>query len=185
MKIQFIDKLLGYDGSELRSHWILENTAIFGDALVTFVGPCKVTADHMVDLEDVLQHKNIYSESMLHFLVEHFDCDLEKMILRQRLLICLMQAELMDAVGGAKIVRKGDDLFLDEFKLTVSIATSSPVSSLIHAGMNISSANTPVPTKGLNDFGINPQAFATGVMNRYSEEIAAIKKARAKVKGVR
>ncbi|MBX7148906.1 DUF366 family protein [bacterium] len=183
MNIHFIEKETAYNGSQLRSHFILNNTGLYGDGIVAFIGPCDVKLDHMVDLEDVIAKKSIYSESMLHFIVEHFDMDLERMVLRQRLLISLIQTELLDQLDQ-KIVRRGDDLYLDEYKLTVSIATTTPVSCVIHTGININSNNTPVLTQGLNDFGINPQAFARAVMNRYAEEIAGVTKACTKVRGV-
>ncbi|MBI4412193.1 MAG: DUF366 family protein [Deltaproteobacteria bacterium] len=182
MQSKFLDQEISYDGSQLVSHWILRNGGLRGDAIVSFVGPCRVGLDSMVDLEDVIQKKAIFSESMLHFIIEHFDADLEKTILRQRLLVSQIQQELADL--KVAVVRKGNDLYLDHYKLNVSIATASPVSTLIHAGINIISRNTPVPTKGLQDFDLNPQAFARSVMNRYLEEMEGIRWARCKVRSV-
>lgn len=185
MRSSFVEQIVSYDGSQLESHWILKTAGIRGDAIVSFTGPAKVDLTHMVDLEDVIQKKPIFSENMLHFIVEHFDPDLEKMILRQRLLVSLIQHEWNECLQGERVVRSGDDLFLGENKLTVSIATRSPVSCLIHTGVNISSQNTPLPTKGLEDFDLNPQAFATSVMNRYVEEMEGVRWAGCKVRGVR
>lgn len=184
MKINFIEKETLYDGSQLKSHWILKNTGLYGDAIISFIGAAHVDLAHLVDVEDVLNKKPIYSEKMLHFIVEHFDLDLERMILRQFLLVSLIQQELLDCLPDQKIVRRGDDLFIDQNKLTVSIATISPVSCLIHTAINISSKGTPVPTMGLNDFHLNPQAIAYAVMNRYLNEIEGIARARSKVRGV-
>ncbi len=184
MQSQFIEKEITYDGTQLKSHWMYENFGLQGNSIVSFVGPCRVDLSHMVDLEDVLQKKPIFSEKMLHFIVEYFDHDLEKMILRQRLLICLMQEELMREVPDTVFVRKGNDLFVDHFKLSVSIATLSPVSTLIHTGINIISRNTPVPTQGLEDFGLNPVAFGWGLINRFIEEMKSVDWARCKVRGV-
>ncbi|MBI2346914.1 MAG: DUF366 family protein, partial [Deltaproteobacteria bacterium] len=78
----------------------------------------------------------------------------------------------------------GNDLFEGTAKLSVSIATASPISTLMHTGINILSTNTPVMTKGLHDYGIDPAPFATKVMARYAEEIAGVVHARAKVRGV-
>lgn len=185
MKSKFLENQIAYDGTQLKSHWILETTEIKGDAIVAFVGPCNVALDHMVDLEDVIQKKSIFSKSMLHFIVEKFEDDLEKTILRQRLLVSLIQHELMFDRPDLKVNRQGDDLFTDHYKWTVSIATASPVSTLIHTGINISTQNTPVPTKGLEEFNINPQAFATSVMNRFKEEMEGVRWARCKVKSVK
>ncbi|MDO8518723.1 MAG: DUF366 family protein [Deltaproteobacteria bacterium] len=185
METKFIETPIDYDGTQLRSHWALETCGVKGDALVSFVGYAKVDLSHMVDLEDVIAKKPIYSEKMLHFIAEHFENDLEKMILRQRLFISLLKQDLEECLPDVRLTRKGDDLFLEHFKLTVSIATISPVSVLMHTGINILSRNTPVPTKGLEDFGLNPAAVARSVMNRYAEEVKGIRWARAKVRGVR
>lgn len=182
MQSQFIEKEILYDGTQLRSHWILENFGLRGNAVVSFIGSCNVKLERMVDLEDVMGGKPIFSEKMLHFIVENFDTDLEKMILYQRLLVSQIQQEL--AKGNIFVVRKGNDLFSDHFKLNVSIAAASPVSTLIHTGINISSNNTPVPTKGLADFDLDPQVLARSVMKRFVEEMEGVRWARCKVRGV-
>lgn len=184
MLTHFHDKPLKYDGTELRSHFAYDTFGVLGDSIVAFIGPCDVKTNHMVDLEDVHQGLFIRSEDMLHFIVEHFEFDLSHTIALQRLLVSLIIQDMHDALPEVRLTRKGDDIFDDVFKLSVSIATASPVSTLIHVGVNVSSKNTPVPTKGLADYGLNPYAVARGVMNRYKEEIASMAKARAKVRGV-
>ncbi|HBF12164.1 MAG TPA: DUF366 domain-containing protein [Deltaproteobacteria bacterium] len=184
MKTFFIEKETAYDGTQLHSHWVLNQTGIYGDVIAAFIGPARVDLEHMVDLEDVLAKKPIFSHKMLHFIAEHFDDDLEKMILRQRLFISCLQTDLLECLPEEKIIRRGDDLFSEYFKLTVSIATKSSVSTLMHTAINIDSHDTPVPTKGLDDFKLNAQAMARSVMNRYVEELEGVARARAKVKGV-
>lgn len=184
MHKKFLEIETTYDGRLLRSHWIYERTGLIGDAIVSFIGPCEVHLEQMVDLEDVARKAPIYSSLMLHFIVEHFGGDLKHMILYQRLLIVCLQEELMCEGGLAGLRRRGDDLYLEGNKLTVSIATSSPISHLIHTGINIISEGTPVPTKGLRDLGLNPQAFAVSVMNRFLDECEGINRARAKVRPV-
>jgi len=138
----------------------------------------------MVDLEDVLAEDHIYSEDMLHFIIEHFDMDLEKTVTRQRLFIAVIK-ETLDARGIRGVTREGDDLFRGQDKLSVSIATLSPVSSMIHTGLNISSHNTPVSTVSLQDLGIEDYLdFGTEVAEAYASEVASIKAARCKVRGV-
>ncbi|MBF0104615.1 MAG: DUF366 family protein [Deltaproteobacteria bacterium] len=184
MKTYFHEQTIKYTGEQLSSHFAYKNFSLKGDSIVSFIGPCDVSLDHMVDLEDVAQKKHIYSENMLHFIVEHFHDHLTTVIAFQRLLIDLVRHEICESKEGLIIQRRGDDLFDDIYKLTVSIATRSPLSSLIHAGINISSKNTPVPTRGLEDYQINPHAVATGVLNRYRAEFEGIKQARCKVRGV-
>ncbi len=183
MKSHFSDKPLTYDGTQLRSHFAYNTFNILGDSIVSFIGPCDVKIDKLVDLEDVHNKQFIYSENMLHFIVEHFHRDLTLTIAWQRLLIDLIIQEMGEDSESLRLQRRGDDIYDDINKLSVSIATSSPVSCLIHTGINISSKNTPVQTKGLEDYNINPQALATGVINRYRAEIEDMKKARTKVRG--
>lgn len=171
---------IDYDGSQLRSHWILERTGKIGDAIVAFQGAADVGAAHMVDLEDKMAKAWIHSDLMLHFIVEHFGATLDLMICKQRLLVAIIGEEI-GAAASAHLVRCGNDLFNGDAKLSVSIATVSPVSGLIHTGVNVNSENTPVLTKGLADYHIEAGQFAQKVMERYCEEMEGIEKARAKV----
>ena len=77
-------------------------------------------------------------------------------------------------------------MFFEDKKLTVSIATKSITSTLIHTGVNILSEGAPVKASGLtSELGIeNIKEFALEVMKRYSEEIDDIILAGTKVRGV-
>ena len=121
----------------------------------------------MVDLEDVKAKARIYSDSMLHFIVEHHNPDLENAILRQLLLTTIVNEVIIEAKPGRDIRRDGSDLYDDDAKLSISIATVTPLSSLIHFGINISSSNTPVKTRGLQDYGLDPRIVAESVMEKY------------------
>lgn len=184
MKAYYSDKTLPYDGTQLRSHFAYETFQICGDSIVAFQGPANVKIEHMVDKEDVMANAPIFSQNMLHFIVEHFTDNFEWAIACQRLLVCCLLEDLQECLEEQTLVRRGDDIYEDNCKLTVSIATRSPVSCLIHTGINISSKNTPVLTKGLEDYKLIPQSFATSVMNRYIAEICGMQKARAKVRGI-
>jgi uncharacterized protein len=185
---KWIDQEIPYTGAELRSHFIYERFDLLGDALVAFAGPCRVDLPQMVDLEDVKQKRPIASEKMLHFIGEFFGMNLKTLVFLQRLLIALFFEELIHRGGASDrsppLRRLGDDLYDGEAKLSVSIATLSPVSGLIHAGINISSRNTPVPTKGLNDYGIDPAEFARGVLKAFANEVESAGRATCKVRGV-
>jgi len=183
MQIHFHAEPLAYQGPELTSHFIYNRFGLRGDAMVAFAGPCEVHLKDMVDLEDVHADAPIYSESMLHFLIEHFQTPLETMVLRQRLLTAQIQTHLQ-AAGQTQVRRSGDDLYDGSNKLSVSIATVSPVSGLIHFGINLSSQNTPVPTRGLNDYGIEWQGFAQVILTAYLDEDRSIRQALTKVRWV-
>ena len=138
----------------------------------------------MVDIEDVINNEPIYSKLMLSFISEQFGIGLIEGVLRQRLLITIIK-ELLEE-NGVFVVRNGDDLMIDGRKLSVSIATKSITSVLIHTGLNILSEGAPVKASGLtSELGIKDiKEFATKVMQRYSEELEDIVLASSKVRGV-
>jgi hypothetical protein len=184
MKTHYHDKTLPYDGSQLRAHFAYETFGVTGDSIIAFRGPCHVEGKALVDLEDQVAKLFIHSEDMLHFIIEHFDDNLDKVIAWQRLFVSCIIEELHSSVEDLRLQRKGDDIYDDDAKLSVSIATRSAVSCLIHTGINVSSKNTPITTKGLDDYELNPHALARGAMNRYQHEIEDMRWARAKVRGV-
>lgn len=171
-----------YDGNQLRSHWIFEESDLIGDAIVAFIGPADVPIAHMVDLVDVRDDAPIFSNLMLHFLIEHFDCDLNLAIARQRLLVAIAAEEISVRARSAVIRRSGNDLFDGDRKLSVSIATATPLSCCIHFAMNIDSAGTPVATRSLKDLGVDAKEIGDAIMGRYLSEIESMAIARCKVR---
>ena len=184
MKTKFIEEEIKYIGSQLSPHWIYKNFHIQGDAIVSFIGECEVHLTEMVDIEDVINNEPIYSKLMLSFISEQFGIGLIEGVLRQRLLMNIIK-ELLEE-RGVFVVRNGDDLLINGGKLSVSIATKSITSVLIHTGLNILSDGAPVKACGLkSELGIeNIKDFAIEVMKRYSEELDDIILASTKVRGV-
>lgn len=184
MKTFYIHDEIKYIGSQLSPHWIYKNFKIQGDAVVAFCGECDVKLTEMVDIEDVINNEPIYSKYMLNFITEQFNIGLVEGVLRQRLLITIIK-EILENFGFA-VKRNGDDLFVNDKKLSVSIATKSINSVLIHTGLNIISDGAPIAVSGLvSDLSIkNIKEFACLVMKKYSEELADIELASTKVRGV-
>lgn len=184
MKTLYIDKDIKYIGSQLAPHWIYRNFKIQGDAIVAFCGECEVKLTEMVDIEDVINNEPIYSKYMLSFISEQFGINLTEGVLRQRLLVTCIKEALERR--GIQVLRNGDDLFIKGKKLSVSIATKSVTSVLIHTGLNILSEGAPIPVSALKtDLGIeNIKEFAIEVMEKYSEELQDIILAMTKVRGV-
>ncbi len=184
MKTKFVDNEIKYEGFQLSPHWIYKNFNIQGDAIVAFIGECDVKLGEMVDIEDVINNEPIYSKSMLSFISEQFNIGLIEGVLRQRLMISTIKEELEQR--GYTVRRDGDDLFYDNRKLTVSIATKSQTSILIHTGVNIISTGAPVKASGLSeDIGITDiKGFALNIMQKYSDELDDIVMASTKVRGV-
>ena len=137
----------------------------------------------MVDIEDVKAEAPIYSPLMLHCIAEFFHTDLELAVYRQRLLVVTAK-ELVEGLIQQPVQRKGDDLYLPRSdntpgKFSVSIATASTTSTLIHTGFNIETEGTPVPTVGLAELEIDVDTFATELLRRYTQEIEDIRLARS------
>lgn len=184
MQTLLAEKEIKYEGWQLAPHWIYKNFKIQGDAIVAFIGECEVKLTEMVDIEDVINNEPIYSKNMLSFISEQFNVPLTEGVFRQRLLITIIKEELEKR--GIFVVRRGDDLFINGKKLSVSICTKSDTSILIHTGLNITSDGTPIPTVGLtDDLNIKDiNCFAENIMLRYSQEVDDIILATTKVRGV-
>jgi len=185
MKTKFLEQNLKYDGTQLAPHFIYKNFELMGDAIIAFEGPCEVKLTEMVDIEDVVNNEPIYSEHMLHFIGEFFNTDLIRGVFLQRLLVTTIKEQL-EMKYGKVLRRSGDDLFVGNGKLSVSIATKSPTSVLIHTALNVVTDNTPVKTSGLkSDLKIEDiKKFANEVMDAFSEEVKDIYLATTKVRGV-
>lgn len=136
MKCIILDKTLEYDGSQISSLWAYNLADVQADSIIAFRGGCDVKIEHMIDLEDRKQGDMIFSTDMVHFIIEHFDStDLKLVYARQRLFTAIV-AEVLSEYRN-DLIRKGDDLFVDGKKLTVSIASTSAVSQKIHFGINV------------------------------------------------
>ena len=180
-----IGKPLPYTGPELRPHWGLERTGVYGSLLTAFVGPCEVATGDLVDMEDRLASDHIRAASMLHVLAEFYGTTLEAGVLYQRLFMAWAERLLREE--GLKIERRGDDLFVGEGKLSVSIATVSPVSVLIHWGINIDPTGAPVRAAGLGALGWGSRealGFAKKLLSHYIGELEEIRVAQCKVRPV-
>jgi len=186
-------KTIEYDGSQLSPHWAFTNVDLKGDSIVSFRGPCSVEKRYMVDIEDQKENAIIKSPDMLHFLVEFFGCDVDRMVLVQRLLICVVMDALRDygMFDEADLEREYDNLYAyppgeeERGKLSVSVATVSPVSGLVHVGLNVTSAGTPVHTVGLAELGIDDiDRFAVEVLRRFVDEVQELSSDVCKVRPV-
>jgi hypothetical protein len=182
MLTRWIDAPLRYDGSQLRAHWILSQTALVGDALVAFRGPCAVSTAEMADLADV-DGPGIAGADLLHFVWESFsEPGLLLAVHRQRLLAAQAAELLRDLAPSAIVRRDGDDLWVGTGKLSISIATVTPVSSLIHFALNATQGGAPVETASLADLGVDAAAFARQLLGMVTAEQDSIAAARAKVR---
>lgn len=68
--------------------------------------------------------------------------------------------------------------------MTVSIATSSPTSVIIHFGVNVDGAGAPVEVADLGGLNVDAEELAAAVMSRYADEVDRFVEALSKVRGV-
>jgi hypothetical protein len=192
MRTKWFSERITYTGAELAPHWISARTQVFESAIVGFRGECKVASGEMVDLEDSRTGKFIASGEMLHFLGEWFEGSLELAVARQRLLIAgfaELLRERLPAEQAHGLIRRGNDLYLydsrgsrqEPAKLSVSIVTATPVSTLFHFGVNIDPSGAPVKAVGLAELGVDPESLALATLQSWKEEWDGMAKARCKV----
>ncbi len=180
MEIAFLEENHPYTGSELSSQFGHMTAGLLGDSAVAWVGPCEVQTDNLVDTEDVINNDIIFSESMVHFIIEVFHKDIFYGIWLQRFMTITVKDYIFERAKKV-LTRKGDDLYSDGKKLNVSIATVSPVSTLVHFGVNVKTDNTPVKTLGLSELGIDEKTFATDLLEKIKSEVIEVDKASKKV----
>jgi hypothetical protein len=181
MKQKTLKNGMLYDGSQIQPMWAFQELGIKGSSIVTWIGPMDIHSQELIDYEDV--GLKITSQEMVHFIIEHFDvqpADIRMCYHRQRLLV-MMVKELLEEIG-IKAHREGDDLYVGQGKLSVSIATCSVSSMKIHFALNLTSQGTPddVETVGLKE--CLPELtfediceLSKAISNKYAREIADIK----------
>ncbi|ABR56276.1 DUF366 family protein [Methanococcus aeolicus] len=182
---------IDYTGIEIEPLWAYKNFDIQKDSIVAFQGGLCVSIDNMKDLKDIKEEAKhgdilIKSSRAINFIVEHFDNpDLKMAYLRQRILIANTKEVIEEITNNTKkIIRKGDDLYYNNGKLSVSIACRGISSSKIHLGINIANEDTPnyINTSSLDDLGINimDDANINNIMEKiaikYGEEMEKIEK---------
>jgi hypothetical protein len=188
MQSLYIKDKMTYDGTQLKSLFAYLTYGVLGNSIVSWVGPCDISFEHMVDGEDLLAKSPIEGSEMLHFIIEIFDRDLFSGVALQRLFASIIRDYLQEtahiALGKNVLERDGDDIFWDDKKLNISIATKSPVSTLIHLAINCSNKGTPVPTCSLEDLKLSPEIVANDVMVKFQREFESVLKATQKVRPV-
>ncbi|RYZ65978.1 MAG: DUF366 family protein [Proteobacteria bacterium] len=186
MQSLFIDKKITYDGHQLKSLHAYLTYGVLGNSVISWVGPCNITFEHMVDGEDLIAGAKIEGAEMLHFIIEIFDRDLFSGVALQRLFTSIIRDYLQNAaqatLGKDVLERDGDDIFWDTRKLNISIAAKSPVSTMIHCAVNCTNRGTPVATCSLEDLKLQASKVATDVMVLLQREFESISKATQKVR---
>ena len=111
--------------------------------------------------------------------------------LRQRLLVMIFREILTEY--GVQTKREGDDIFVDNGKLSISIASVSLSSAKIHFALNLEDKGTPddVETIGLFDIRVNDKQIFNNdnllelinkTVSRYIDELETIENDISKTK---
>jgi hypothetical protein len=147
-----------------------------------------VSEARMKDCEDLRGKTKITGDDVLHLIVERFDSPGNIFIsyLLQRLLVISAQAVLN--MYGIETARTGDDLYIADEKLTVSIATASITSEKIHLGINVTTIGTPkgIAITSLTSCGIEPDeslSIGRDIAEMFSRETLGILKDVVKTRG--
>ncbi|MCB0386644.1 MAG: DUF366 family protein [Bdellovibrionales bacterium] len=189
MKTLWIDSQFEYDGSQLRSLFAYLEYGILGDSMVAWVGPCQIPFDKMVDGEDKRLGAEIRGAQMVHFIGEFHNASLLAGVALQRLMASMVKDVMLDLSSdkalALRLRRDGDDLYVGENKLSISIATASPTSTLLHFAVNAVNRGTPVPTISLEEFAIDAKVFSQEVLSRFQKEYESVVNATQKVHWVR
>jgi hypothetical protein len=186
LKTRFLDKKFAYDGSQLRSLFAYLSQGLLGTSAIAWIGPCSIPFSHMVDGEDLLAKAEIKGDEMLHFVVEIFDRELFSAVSLQRLFASMakdyLQSHCSGFLTGKRLYRDGDDIYFEDRKLSISIASQSPISVMIHFAINISNAGTPVKTASLEDFKLDAEVVALDLLELLKLEYESIVEATQKVR---
>ncbi len=187
-----VDEIFEYDGSQINPSWAFQEFGIYGSSIITWIGPVNIAPDNLKDFADVgLEIKSNY---MVNFICEFFDQQPPNMriaYLRQRLLVMIFREILTE--HGIPTKREGDDIFVEDRKLSISIASVSLSSAKIHFALNLEDKGTPddVDTIGLFDIRVNDKQIFTQdnlldlineTVKRFSEELETIEKDISKTK---
>ena len=187
-----VDEIFEYDGSQINPSWAFQEFGIYGSSIITWIGPVNITPDNLKDFADVgLEIKSNY---MVNFICEFFDqqpTNMRVAYLRQRLLVMIFREILTEY--GIPTKREGDDIFVEDRKLSISIASVSLSSAKIHFALNLEDKGTPddVETIGLYGIKVNgSQVFKEDnlldlinkTVNRFINELETIENDISKTK---
>ena len=181
-----VDEIFEYDGSQINPSWAFQEFGIYGSSIITWIGPVNITPDNLKDFADVgLEIKSNYMVN------DQQPPNMRIAYLRQRLLVMIFREILTEY--GIKTKREGDDIFVDNRKLSISIASVSLSSAKIHFALNLEDKGTPsdVETIGLYDIKVDEKQIfdednlldlINETVNRFIDELKTIENDISKTK---
>ena len=161
-------KKLTYDGTQLHPTFAYKLANGCANAVI-FRGPMKVKITEMIDAEDVIKNDPIWSDDAINIVAELPFTNVVGAVALQRMMIRVIHDNLN---GGIHLRVDGDDLISGNYgssdyrKYSVSIATQTAHSSLIHIGLNISAGKKAPSFAGdIPNIASLPFVTDTDVMN--------------------
>lgn len=185
MKMLFLPHKIKYTGEQLKPLTNYLQHGLLGNSVVAWLGPCAVSTEHMIDGEDLRAKESIAADEMVHFVFELFDVSLKAGVCLQRLMAEMVKTYLQNKSANPmaqKLFRKGDDLYFENKKLNISIATQSANSCLIHFAVNNLSTGAPVSILSLQELSVPADIFAKDLLQLLQQEVVDILEACQKVR---
>lgn len=183
IQFHFDSQVIPYDGTQLRHLFAYEKFGLLGTSLVAWCGPCHVPFEKMVDGEDKFSKSEIRGDSMLHFIGEFFHQDIYFSVALQRMFAALVLRQILELKPQLlkSLSIKGDDIYMGKKKLSISIASITGFSSMLHFAINIESKGTPVPTISLKEMGIPVHKLVQSVFEEFDREYSSLVEATEKI----
>ncbi|MCK5832350.1 DUF366 family protein [bacterium] len=172
MKFKILSTPRDLTGEEMAPHWAYRNFGLLGDSIVALRGNFNVPSEKWMDIEAIIHCRDVYQADMLHFVIEHFQSSIREMMMRQYILLSIVEEKLLHRMEETenRLVRLGDDLFDGENRLTVTSANVTPVSAKFYLGIYLDSeANNGI--RGLKSYNVKALEFAELVINQYRAEM--------------
>lgn len=173
-----------YTGDELKPHFNFMRYGLKGSSLSIACGPCEVQNTELVDLQDQKEGEFIKSTEMIHFLGEFYGLGIKEGVFLQCYFISVFKDLLNLEFGENKVKQSGNDLFIDDKKLSVSIVAPSIGSVLMHFGVNINSKGAPVSAVGLSEYKVDSDLIISKFIAIWEKEWKRLSFACTKVRSV-
>ncbi len=172
MKFKVLPTERPFTGPEMAQHWAYKNFGLCGDSIVAFRGRFEVPPESWTDLDAVVHGKDFFFADMLNFIVEHFDSGIREAVMRQYILVSILEEKMLHRMECAecRLVRLGDDLFDADNRLSITACSITPVSTKLYLGVYLD----PSPKngiQGLKFYNLKALDLAELVINQYRAEM--------------
>jgi len=172
MEYKVIPEKMDFTSDVMLPHWAYKKYQLLGDSIIAFCGPLKFDFTKRLNCRSSEKNCQLKDIDMLHFVIEHFDSNIRETVLRQYLLVSVVEEKLLHRIpeNGHRIIRLGDDLFDGENLLSTTSINCNLVSNKIHLAIFME-ANPGPCFHGLEAYRVDPCELAELVINQYRTEM--------------